>query len=156
MAAMLENLSNIPVMSRTLISTVYRTAQIVASIPNLVYQDKARAPVLYLSLNSVRLWYNQSLYRFFLYPCYPSRFRLQMFCRLFPRHYSINYYWQWSAQIMKLELVLTAYFLLFSFHHPSAHVLMLLFPTPKSPLIFKGHSQELCQCSPHQQHFFRK
>lgn len=43
MAGMLEKLSNIPVMAKTLISTVYRTAQIVASVPNLAYQDKARA-----------------------------------------------------------------------------------------------------------------
>ncbi|XP_022998840.1 uncharacterized protein LOC111493382 [Cucurbita maxima] len=50
MAAMLENLSNIPVMSRTLISTVYRTAQIVASIPNLVYQDKAFPEALFHQL----------------------------------------------------------------------------------------------------------
>lgn len=48
MAGMLEKLSNIPVMAKTLISTVYRTAQIVASVPNLVYQDKARAHDLYL------------------------------------------------------------------------------------------------------------
>ncbi|MED6141004.1 hypothetical protein PIB30_099096 [Stylosanthes scabra] len=42
MAVMLENMSTITVMSRTLISAVYRTAQIVASIPNLTYQNKAR------------------------------------------------------------------------------------------------------------------
>ena len=42
MAVLLENMSNITVMARTLISTVYRTAQIVASIPNLSYQNKAR------------------------------------------------------------------------------------------------------------------
>ncbi|XP_022970281.1 uncharacterized protein LOC111469294 isoform X2 [Cucurbita maxima] len=50
MAAMLENLSNIPVMSRTLISTVYRTSQIVASIPNLVYKDKAFPEALFHQL----------------------------------------------------------------------------------------------------------
>ncbi|KAK4842260.1 hypothetical protein QYF36_018742 [Acer negundo] len=43
MAVMLENMSNITVMSRTLISAVYRTAQIVAFIPNLSYQNQARA-----------------------------------------------------------------------------------------------------------------
>lgn len=42
MAVLLENMSNITVMARTLISAVYRTAQIVASIPNLSYQNKAR------------------------------------------------------------------------------------------------------------------
>lgn len=43
MAVMLENMSNITVMARTLISTVYRAAQIVAAIPNLSYQNKASA-----------------------------------------------------------------------------------------------------------------
>ncbi|CAN1787716.1 Protein SEMI-ROLLED LEAF 2 [Linum perenne] len=43
MAGMLENMSSITVMARTLIETVYRTAQIVAAIPNLSYNDKARA-----------------------------------------------------------------------------------------------------------------
>ncbi|PON74225.1 Coatomer beta subunit [Parasponia andersonii] len=42
MAVMLENISSIVVMSRTLISAVYRTAQIAASIPNLSYENKAR------------------------------------------------------------------------------------------------------------------
>ena len=42
MAVMLENLSSIVVMARTLISAVYRTAQIAASIPNLSYENKAR------------------------------------------------------------------------------------------------------------------
>lgn len=42
MAVMLENMSNITVMARTLISAVYRIAQIVASIPNLSYKNKAR------------------------------------------------------------------------------------------------------------------
>ncbi|XP_022770094.1 uncharacterized protein LOC111313685 isoform X2 [Durio zibethinus] len=41
MAVMLENMPNITVMARTLISAVYRTAQIMASIPNLSYQNKA-------------------------------------------------------------------------------------------------------------------
>ncbi|XP_022960135.1 uncharacterized protein LOC111460970 isoform X2 [Cucurbita moschata] len=50
MAAMLEKLSNIPVMAKTLISTVFRTAQIVASIPNLAYQDKAFPEALFHQL----------------------------------------------------------------------------------------------------------
>ncbi|XVF79641.1 hypothetical protein PTKIN_Ptkin15bG0005400 [Pterospermum kingtungense] len=41
MAVMLENIPNITVMARTLISAVYRTAQIMASVPNLSYQNKA-------------------------------------------------------------------------------------------------------------------
>lgn len=52
MAVMLENMPSITVMARTLINTVYRTAQIVASLPNLAYQNKARlqlniCPILY-------------------------------------------------------------------------------------------------------------
>lgn len=42
MAVMLENVSSIAVMTRTLISAIYRTAQIVAFIPNWTYQNKAR------------------------------------------------------------------------------------------------------------------
>ncbi|KAG2395138.1 Mitogen-activated protein [Vigna angularis] len=46
MAVLLENMSNITVMARTLIAAVYRTAQIVASIPNISYQNKARLLLL--------------------------------------------------------------------------------------------------------------
>ncbi|KAK3011819.1 hypothetical protein RJ639_010626 [Escallonia herrerae] len=42
MAVMLENISSITVIARTTISAVYRTAQIVASMPNVSYQNKAR------------------------------------------------------------------------------------------------------------------
>ncbi|KAM1589626.1 hypothetical protein ACFX10_028497 [Malus domestica] len=52
MAVMLENMTNITVMARTLISTVYRTGQIVATIPNLTYQNKARMHQLYHFLQS--------------------------------------------------------------------------------------------------------
>ncbi|KAM7500183.1 hypothetical protein LguiA_024597 [Lonicera macranthoides] len=41
MAVMLEKISNITVVARTTVSAVYRTAQIVASMPNLSYQTKA-------------------------------------------------------------------------------------------------------------------
>ncbi|XP_027365036.1 uncharacterized protein LOC113872043 isoform X2 [Abrus precatorius] len=41
MAVMLENISTITVISRTTVSAVYRTAQIVASLPNLSYKNKA-------------------------------------------------------------------------------------------------------------------
>ncbi|XP_038701676.1 protein SEMI-ROLLED LEAF 2-like [Tripterygium wilfordii] len=41
MAAMLENISSITVIARTTISAVYRTAQIAASLPTLLYQNKA-------------------------------------------------------------------------------------------------------------------
>ncbi|GAB2267011.1 hypothetical protein Dimus_001997 [Dionaea muscipula] len=41
MAVMLEGISNISVIARTTTSAVFRTAQIVASLPNLSYQNKA-------------------------------------------------------------------------------------------------------------------
>ncbi|KAJ1400290.1 Armadillo-type fold [Sesbania bispinosa] len=50
MAVLLENMSNITVMARTLIAAVYRTAQIVASIPNLSYQNKAFPEALFHQL----------------------------------------------------------------------------------------------------------
>lgn len=50
MAIMMENISTITVISRTMIAAVYRTAQIVASIPNLCYPNKAWAQFLLLSL----------------------------------------------------------------------------------------------------------
>ena len=40
MAVMLENISNITVITRTMICVVYHTAQIVASIPNPSYLNK--------------------------------------------------------------------------------------------------------------------
>ncbi|KAK9283316.1 hypothetical protein L1049_011555 [Liquidambar formosana] len=50
MAVMLENIPSIPVMARTMISAVYRTAQIVASIPNFSYQNKAFPEALFHQL----------------------------------------------------------------------------------------------------------
>ncbi|XP_027355487.1 uncharacterized protein LOC113865252 [Abrus precatorius] len=50
MAVLLESMSNITVMARTLIGAVYRTAQIVASIPNLSYQNKAFPAALFHQL----------------------------------------------------------------------------------------------------------
>ncbi|XP_042019901.1 protein SEMI-ROLLED LEAF 2-like [Salvia splendens] len=41
MASMLENISSITVIARTTISAVYRTAQIIASMPNILYKNKA-------------------------------------------------------------------------------------------------------------------
>ncbi|KAK4411064.1 protein SEMI-ROLLED LEAF 2 [Sesamum angolense] len=41
MAVMLENISNITVMARNTVAAVYRAAQIVAFLPNLLYQNKA-------------------------------------------------------------------------------------------------------------------
>lgn len=50
MAVMLENIPNITVMARTMISAVYRTAQIVASVPNLSYRNKAFPEALFHQL----------------------------------------------------------------------------------------------------------
>ncbi|XVE75621.1 hypothetical protein DITRI_Ditri12bG0107900 [Diplodiscus trichospermus] len=50
MAVMLENISNITVVARTMICVVYRTAQIVASIPNPSYQNKAFPEALFHQL----------------------------------------------------------------------------------------------------------
>uniref|UniRef100_A0A1D1ZEH0 Protein EFR3 B n=1 Tax=Anthurium amnicola TaxID=1678845 RepID=A0A1D1ZEH0_9ARAE len=50
MAVMLENLSTTVPIARTTISTVYRTAQIVASVPNLSYQSKAFPEALFHQL----------------------------------------------------------------------------------------------------------
>ncbi|KAG5055131.1 hypothetical protein JHK85_007641 [Glycine max] len=43
MAVMLENISTITTISRTTVYAVHRTAQIVASLPNVSYQNKARS-----------------------------------------------------------------------------------------------------------------
>ncbi|KAM0981155.1 protein SEMI-ROLLED LEAF 2-like isoform X2 [Malus sylvestris] len=50
MAVMLENISTITVIARNTISAVYRTAQIVASLPNLSYQNKAFPEALFHQL----------------------------------------------------------------------------------------------------------
>ncbi|XP_022756816.1 uncharacterized protein LOC111304505 isoform X3 [Durio zibethinus] len=50
MAVMLENMPNITLMARTLITAVYRTAQIMTSIPNLSYQNKAFPEALFHQL----------------------------------------------------------------------------------------------------------
>ncbi|KAK2653214.1 hypothetical protein Ddye_013070 [Dipteronia dyeriana] len=50
MAVMLENISSITVIARTTISAVYRLAQIVASMPNSAYQNKAFPEALFHQL----------------------------------------------------------------------------------------------------------
>ncbi|KAL3841253.1 hypothetical protein ACJIZ3_025844 [Penstemon smallii] len=50
MASMLENISSITVIARTTISAVYRTAQIIATVPNLSYQKKAFPEALFHQL----------------------------------------------------------------------------------------------------------
>ncbi|KAK4364378.1 hypothetical protein RND71_015736 [Anisodus tanguticus] len=47
MAVMLESISNVSVMVRNTMAAVYRTAQIVASLANLSYQNKARNALLF-------------------------------------------------------------------------------------------------------------
>ncbi|KAE9590726.1 hypothetical protein Lalb_Chr20g0110701 [Lupinus albus] len=50
MAVMLENISTITATSRTTVYAVYRTAQIVASLPNLSYENKAFPEALFHQL----------------------------------------------------------------------------------------------------------
>ncbi|KNA16475.1 hypothetical protein SOVF_088690 [Spinacia oleracea] len=50
MAVVLENISSITVLARTTIATVFRTAQIVASLPNVSYQNKAFPEALFHQL----------------------------------------------------------------------------------------------------------
>ncbi|KAL8258631.1 hypothetical protein R6Q59_026584 [Mikania micrantha] len=50
MAGMMENLSSITVIARTTVAAVYRTAQIVASLPNLAYNNKAFPEALFHQL----------------------------------------------------------------------------------------------------------
>ncbi|XP_042053814.1 protein SEMI-ROLLED LEAF 2-like isoform X2 [Salvia splendens] len=50
MASMLENILSINIIARTTISAVYRTAQIIASLPNLSYQNKAFPDALFHQL----------------------------------------------------------------------------------------------------------
>ncbi|KAL6505973.1 hypothetical protein OROHE_022692 [Orobanche hederae] len=50
MATMLENIPTVTIVARTTISAVYRTAQIIASLPNLSYQKKAFPEALFHQL----------------------------------------------------------------------------------------------------------
>ncbi|KAK1428846.1 hypothetical protein QVD17_17686 [Tagetes erecta] len=50
MAGMMENLSTITVIARTTVAAVYRTAQIVASLPNMAYNNKAFPEALFHQL----------------------------------------------------------------------------------------------------------
>ncbi|XP_021724121.1 uncharacterized protein LOC110691493 [Chenopodium quinoa] len=50
MTGMLENISSITVIARTTIAAVFRTAQIVASLPNVSYQNKAFPEALFHQL----------------------------------------------------------------------------------------------------------
>lgn len=50
MAGMMENISSITVIARTTVAAVYRTAQIVASLPNMAYNNKAFPEALFHQL----------------------------------------------------------------------------------------------------------
>ncbi|KAI3667392.1 hypothetical protein L6452_42449 [Arctium lappa] len=50
MAGMLENISSVTVIAKTTVAAVYRTAQIVASLPNLAYNNKAFPEALFHQL----------------------------------------------------------------------------------------------------------
>lgn len=60
MATILENISSINVIARTTISAVYRTAQIIAAIPNLSYQNRVEPFTNYiiLELSSCSPYFN--------------------------------------------------------------------------------------------------
>ncbi|XP_058077171.1 uncharacterized protein LOC131225625 isoform X2 [Magnolia sinica] len=50
MAVVLENISTSTIVAKTTISAVYRTAQIIAAIPNLSYHNKALPEALFHQL----------------------------------------------------------------------------------------------------------
>ena len=50
MAAMLENISSIKVIAQTTVAAVYRTAQVIASLPHMAYNNKARTHKLSVQL----------------------------------------------------------------------------------------------------------
>lgn len=52
MAVMLENISNITVIARATVSVVYRTAQVIASIPNPSYLNKVTIIILMIFFSS--------------------------------------------------------------------------------------------------------
>lgn len=90
MAVMLENMSNITVMSRTLISAVYRTGQIVATIPNLTYQNKARLHWVYHFLLSTIKCTNLPRFHLIIF-LFIFWFEYLKLCRPFLRRYFISY-----------------------------------------------------------------
>lgn len=56
MAVMLENISTITMTSRTTVYAVYRTSQIVATLPNLYDQKKARNQYTCFNIFLYALW----------------------------------------------------------------------------------------------------
>ena len=86
MAVMLENLSSIVVMARTLISVVYRTARIAASIPNLSYENKARLTHFQNFLLLTKYYTTFPSFHLIFVHSFPKKF-----CRPFLRHCFINY-----------------------------------------------------------------
>ncbi|KAL8232689.1 hypothetical protein R6Q57_002467 [Mikania cordata] len=53
MAAMLENISTIKIIAQTTVATVFRTAQVIASLPHMAYNHKAFPEALFHQLLSV-------------------------------------------------------------------------------------------------------
>lgn len=134
MAGMLENISTITVIARTTIVTVYRAAQVVASLPNSSYQNKAREGQFHYFLFSYMCSY-----------CFIS-FSEHLIILLSFRHsqrlYFINYFQLWFTQTMKHELELTRYFLLFLCHLQFAQIHPQIVLSQGRQGIFQGHFPE--------------
>lgn len=82
MAGTLENISPVTAGARTALSAVYRTAQIIAPLPNMSYQNKAKPRIISiyyvfislrcLSLSKLTSHKNLILVRHSLMPCFTS------------------------------------------------------------------------------------
>lgn len=53
MAVLLENVPTAATVARATVSSVYRTCQLVASIPNLLYQKKVRSPYVLFIISNI-------------------------------------------------------------------------------------------------------
>lgn len=76
MAVMLETISNVTVMVRNTMAAVYRTAQIIASLPNLSYKNKASRTLFLASLFSLSDALDWLIVKFLvlIFSCYLSGF----------------------------------------------------------------------------------
>lgn len=131
----MENISTITVIARTTIAAVYRTAQIIASIPNLCYPNKAWAQILSLPY-----------FAFLGQILHPNFLKFLFFFRHSLRLCFISYSQPWSIQTMKHELELTASFLLSWCRFQFALVPVQSPLSWKRPQIFQGCFQELSLC----------
>lgn len=86
MAVMLESISNVTVMVRNTMAAVYRTAQIIASLPNHSYKNKARRTLFLSSLFSLGDAFNWLIVNilFLIFSSIPFRLSL--------KHYSIKFF----------------------------------------------------------------